>query len=60
MASVRLTYLDTKGVGEAIRLALHVGGVEFEDRRVDYDGVRELRNNGELPWSGGGASLTLA
>ena len=31
---IRLTYLDIKGAAEPIRLALHLGKVPFEDRRV--------------------------
>ena len=44
-----LTYLDIKGLGEPIRLALAIGGVEFVDRRVSYEEVAALRAAGKLP-----------
>jgi len=44
-----LTYLDIEGYAEAIRLALTVGGITFEDRRVSYAQVAELRAAGKLP-----------
>lgn len=46
----RLTYLDFPGIAEPIRLALFVGGVDFEDRRVSYAEVADMRNRGELPF----------
>jgi glutathione S-transferase len=50
MDSVVLTYLDMKGFAEPIRLALAIGHVPFEDRRVSYEEVARLRNNKELPF----------
>ena len=47
---IRLTYLDIKGVAEPIRLAMYVGGLLFEDRRVSYDDVAVLRAEGALPF----------
>lgn len=47
---LRFTYLDIPGKGEAIRLALYVGGLEFEDRRVSYAQIAEMRQSGELPF----------
>eukprot|EP00933_Yihiella_yeosuensis_P051891 TRINITY_DN49877_c0_g1_i1.p1 TRINITY_DN49877_c0_g1~~TRINITY_DN49877_c0_g1_i1.p1 ORF type:complete len:297 (-),score=39.24 TRINITY_DN49877_c0_g1_i1:11-826(-) len=44
----RLTYLDIKGVGEAIRLTLYIGEVDFEDRRVSYEEVARMRSRGDL------------
>ena len=44
----RLTYLDIKGVAEPIRLALFVGGVHFEDRRVSYEEIAAMRADGTL------------
>jgi glutathione S-transferase len=38
-----------RGFGEAIRLALVVGGIQFEDRRVSYSEVAALRKSGALP-----------
>ena len=39
-----LTYFDFKGSAEAIRLALFIGGVDFEDERVTYADVNDLRS----------------
>jgi glutathione S-transferase len=50
MDSVVLTYLDMKGFAEPIRLALAIGHVPFEDRRVSYEEVARLRNSKELPF----------
>jgi glutathione S-transferase len=47
---LRLTYLDFKGHGEAIRLALAMGGLEFEDRRVSYSDIERMRGEGSLPY----------
>ena len=47
---LRLTYLDLKSFGEPIRLALTVGGFEFEDVRVSYEEVARLRAIGWLPF----------
>lgn len=47
---LRLTYLDIKGFGEPVRLALFVGGLPFEDHRVSHEEVAEMRNRGELPF----------
>ena len=44
-----LTYLDAPGAGEAIRLALFVGRVPFEDERVSYEEVAERRRRRLLP-----------
>ena len=35
MAKLKLTYFDFDGGrGEPARLALHIGGIEFEDHRI--------------------------
>ena len=47
---VRLTYLDMPGFAEAIRLAFKHGNIEFEDRRITYAQVHELRISGALPF----------
>merc|ERR1712216_653179 len=47
---LKLTYLNHTGKAEPIRLALFIGGLEFEDCRVDYAGVKALRETGESPW----------
>jgi glutathione S-transferase len=45
MAKLKLTYFDFDGGrGEPVRLALHIGGIPFEDRRVagkDWPALRE-------------------
>ena len=48
---IRLTYLDIPGFAEPIRLCLKLGGIEFIDRRVSYEEIRQMREKGELPWS---------
>ena len=50
MARPKLTYLDIKGFGEAIRLALYIGKVDFEDHRVSYAEIREMNKEGKLPY----------
>mmetsp|Transcript_61674 Transcript_61674/g.123632 ORF Transcript_61674/g.123632 Transcript_61674/m.123632 type:complete len:229 (+) Transcript_61674:2-688(+) len=47
----RLTYLDIKCLAEPIRLALFIGGVDFEDCRVDYEGIKALQEAGRLPFA---------
>lgn len=39
--NIRLVYFDFGGRAEAIRLALHVGGVDFEDVRITEDQFRQ-------------------
>ena len=39
-----LTYFNFKGSAEAIRLALFIGGVDFEDERITYADVNDLRS----------------
>jgi len=46
----RLIYLDTKMLAEPIRLALFVGDVDFEDKRVTHQEVQELNLKGQLPF----------
>ncbi len=36
-------YLDIKGLGEPVRLAMTIGGLPFEDVRLSYDEVRALK-----------------
>jgi glutathione S-transferase len=48
-AKVKFTYLDKRVRGEAIRLALWLGGIPFEDERVSYEEVMERRSS--LPFS---------
>lgn len=50
----KLYYFDLPNRGEAIRLALHIGGVPFEDVRFDYDEwmshYKSISPNGLAPW----------
>ena len=39
-----MTYFPFKGSAEAIRLALFIGGVDFEDERITYADVNDLRS----------------
>jgi|AntAceMinimDraft_1070359.scaffolds.fasta_scaffold112498_1 glutathione S-transferase len=38
-----LTYLNIKGLAEPVRLALHIGGIAFDDVRVTYEQVAAMR-----------------
>lgn len=46
---VKLTYLDIKGLGEPIRLALWIGNVDFEDERITKAEIGARRTAGVLP-----------
>lgn len=49
---ITLIYFDFKGRAEAVRLALHVGGVEFEDKRLSREEWGQLKPNtkfGQVP-----------
>lgn len=48
-AKVKFTYLDKRVRGEAVRLALWLGGIPFEDERVSYTEVMDRRSS--LPFS---------
>eukprot|EP00747_Dinoflagellata_sp_TGD_P147904 gnl/TRDRNA2_/TRDRNA2_176861_c0_seq2.p1 gnl/TRDRNA2_/TRDRNA2_176861_c0~~gnl/TRDRNA2_/TRDRNA2_176861_c0_seq2.p1 ORF type:complete len:226 (+),score=38.57 gnl/TRDRNA2_/TRDRNA2_176861_c0_seq2:55-732(+) len=50
--SLRLTYLNIKGFAEPIRLALFIGGIDFEDRRIGYEWINSNRHDlpfGQVP-----------
>lgn len=51
--SLKLVYFDMKGRAEAIRLALHIGGIPFEDTRITYaeftPEMKETLPFGQLP-----------
>lgn len=47
---MRLVYFDFPGRGEAIRDALRMGGVPFEDQRLAYPEFQARRAAGQLPW----------
>lgn len=40
---VTLIYFDFKGRAEAARLALHMGGIEFEDKRLSREEFAEFK-----------------
>jgi len=44
----KLYYFDLKGRAEAIRLALHMGGIEFEDVRLDRDQFNQMKTQGQF------------
>lgn len=46
----KFTYLDLKGFGEAIRLALYIGNVQFEDHLVSRAECVEMEKAGKLPF----------
>ncbi|KAI9209106.1 uncharacterized protein BJ171DRAFT_488552 [Polychytrium aggregatum] len=51
-SSLKLTYFDTTGRAEAIRLALFVGGIEFEDERLNREQFAAIKPTlpfGQLP-----------
>ena len=48
--SLKLTYFDIPGFGDHVRLTLAVGGIEFQDERIDYAEVSRRRATGELPF----------
>jgi glutathione S-transferase len=44
MAKYKLTYFDIDGgLAEPVRLALSLGGIEFEDHRVSFAEFKEMR-----------------
>ena len=48
--TIKLIYLDIPGYAEAIRLALYISGLVFEDVRVNYLDVKRMRESGFLPF----------
>jgi len=53
MPTLQLTYFDTHGGrGEPARLALHIGGIAFEDKRFAFSEFAEVRKStpfGQVP-----------
>ncbi|CAK0880835.1 unnamed protein product, partial [Prorocentrum cordatum] len=50
--TLKLTYFNIEGVVEKVRLALVLGGIEFEDERVSFDKWQEMKPTtkyGQLP-----------
>jgi prostaglandin-H2 D-isomerase / glutathione transferase len=48
LAGAKLTYFGIPGRGEALRLALAIGGVEFEDKRVPFPAWGKVKPT--TPW----------
>ena len=49
---LKLTYFNIEGAGEKVRLALKLGGLEFEDVRIDFQSwgaMKPTTPNGQLP-----------
>jgi glutathione S-transferase len=49
---LKLTYFNIEGAAEKVRLALKVGGVEFQDERIEFPQWTELKPKtpfGQLP-----------
>lgn len=60
--SLRLTYFQLTGRAEATRLAFHIGGVKFEDKRISFSEFPDLRPKtpfNALPTLEVGKSYTL-
>lgn len=49
MPNLKLTYFDAPGRGEPIRVALFIGGVAFEDHRVQFPEFAALKSQGAFP-----------
>jgi prostaglandin-H2 D-isomerase / glutathione transferase len=49
MTQLRLTYFDSPGRAEPLRIALFVAGVPFEDRRLKFPEYGALREQGAFP-----------
>jgi prostaglandin-H2 D-isomerase / glutathione transferase len=46
---LKLTYFDSRGRAEPVRLALRIGGVPFEDHRLPFKEFLRIRAEGGLP-----------
>ena len=46
MPTLRLTYFNAPGRAEPIRLALRIGGLAFEDHRLDFPGFGAAKASG--------------
>ncbi len=49
MPNLKLTYFDSAGRAEPIRIALHIAGLPFEDRRLKFPDFAQAKSTGELP-----------
>lgn len=48
--SIKLTYFPLAIRGEAIRLALHIGGIDFEDERISFEQLGAAKKAGMYPF----------
>ena len=49
--NIRLSYFDAPfWRAETSRIALHLGGIPFEDERMSHDQFRDLKEAGKLPY----------
>jgi len=49
---IKLTYFDIAGVADKVRIAMHIGGIAFEDDRVSFaqwPSIKPTTPNGQLP-----------
>jgi len=52
LSKIKVTYVQGTGRGEPIRLAFHIGGIEFEDERIDFEELKKRKPHlpyGSLP-----------
>lgn len=49
MSKPKLTYFDAPGRAEPIRVALHMGGIAFDDNRLNFPAFAEAKAKGEFP-----------
>lgn len=49
MPTLELTYFDSPGRAEPIRVALFMGGLAFHDRRLKFPEFAEARGRGDFP-----------
>ena len=50
MPSIKITYFPAKGRAEPSRLALVVGGIEFEDERITGEEIAARKKKGDFPF----------
>ena len=50
MSPIKLTYFPITGRVEACRLALYVGGINFEDERISFEQFKPRKESGEFPF----------
>jgi len=49
MPQLELIYFNGPGRAEPVRVALFLGGIPFEDTRIDFQRFAQLRTDGKLP-----------